>query len=554
MSQKQVRRVAVGFLVTCETAGIRLINAPAYIGKWRGPSYPRRERAIRSKTSANCLDTLDGMNPKPHPAPPVDAASLDSDRATFGRDLARASDLVLRLHDGLDQARVTPDKSPAEIGALFDEPLPENPQPMDAILREVEEHVFANSTLYSSPRFFGYINGSGNHAAILGELLGSAINQICARWHFSPAASDVERRVIQWLAEFIGYPADTGGCLLSGGSAGNLVGLAVARTRNAPYDIARLGALGTPPLTVYVSQEGHASLDKSMALLGMGRAQLRKVPVLDDFTIDVEALQLQIAADRANGCHPICVVGNGGTTNTGAVDPLEALAALCRKEEVWFHVDAAYGGPAARTSLAGALFRGLDQADSVVVNPHKWLYVPVEAACVLVRAPAALRDTFRIVADYLREDDDTATSGAIDFKDYGPQLSRSFRALKVWMTFKAYGARKLRAAIESNIAVMRYLSDRIDTSSDFVRLAPAPLSVVCFQYRTSDVSRHADRADLHVLNSRLLDALERDGRVFLSGTTIRGSTALRACSVNHRLRRHDVDFLLGVIREVASGL
>jgi aromatic-L-amino-acid/L-tryptophan decarboxylase len=480
------------------------------------------------------------------------AAGLDSDLATFRGDLRQASDLVVRLHERLDRTRVTPARSRIEIASLFDEPLPEDPQPMAAILREVEENIFANSTLCLSPRFFGYINGSGNQAAVLGDLLASAINQICAKWHFSPAASEVERRVIQWIAEFIGYPPDAGGCLLSGGSAGNLAGLAVARKQKAPFDADVLGMRGGPPVTVYVSREGHASLEKSMRLLGMGRGQLRKIAVLDDLTIDLEALEQQVTADRANGHHPICVVGNAGTINTGAVDPLDALAAFCRAQGLWFHVDAAYGGPAVRTDVAGALFQGLEQADSVLVNAHKWLYVPVEATCILVRQPTALRDTFRIVADYLQAENDTIGDGPIDFKDYGPQLSRSFRALKVWMTFKAYGARRLRAAIENNITVMRYLAARIDESPDFVRLAPVPLSVVCFQYRTSDVSRHEDQSYLDSVNSRLLEALERDGRVFLSGTKVRGRTALRACSVNHRLRRNDVDFLLDVIREVAT--
>jgi aromatic-L-amino-acid/L-tryptophan decarboxylase len=478
--------------------------------------------------------------------------SLDSDLETFQEDLRQASDLVVRLHERMGRARVSPAKSRSEIASLFDEPLPEDPQPMTAILRAVEERIFANSTLCSSPRFFGYINGSGNQAAVLGELLASAVNQICAKWHFSPAASEVERLVIQWMAHFIGYPPDGGGCLLSGGSAGNLVGLAVARKQHAPFDAGWSGMAAGPPLTVYVSREGHASLDKAMALLGMGREHLRRIPVLDDLTIDLKALEQQVTVDRANGCHPICVVGNAGTINTGAVDRLDALAEFCAVHRLWFHVDAAYGGPAARTDTAKALFRGIHRADSVVVNAHKWLYVPVEVSCVLVRQPAALRDTFRLVADYLQTEDERLGDGPVDFKDYGPQLSRSFRALKVWMTFKAYGARRLRAAIESNIAVMRYLADRIDESTDFVRLAPVPLSVVCFQYRSSVVSRHDDHTYLDRLNTQLLPALERDGRVFLSGTKIRGQAALRACSVNHRLRPADVDFLLDVIREVAT--
>jgi aromatic-L-amino-acid/L-tryptophan decarboxylase len=484
----------------------------------------------------------------------VEKAGLDSALETFSNDLQRASELVVRLYGGLSRAPVTTAKSRTEIAALFDEPLPEEPQSMETVLEEVEKNIFANSTLYLTPRFFGYINGSGNQAAVAGEMLASAVNQLCAKWHFSPAASEVERRVIRWIAEFIGYASDSGGCLLSGGSAGNLVGLAVARSQNAQFDAASLGMRGGPPLTVYVSQQGHASLEKSMMLLGMGHNHLRKIAVSEDFTIDLEALETQVAEDRANGYRPICVVGNAGTTNTGAIDPLGALAEFCQEQKLWFHVDAAYGGPAAATKTAGELFRGLDRADSVVVNPHKWLYVPAEAACILVREPKALRDTFQIMADYFREEDAPLLDGPLDFKDYGPQLSRSFRALKVWMTFKAYGARKLRAAIESNIEVMRYLAERIDHSDDFVRLAPVPLSVVCFQYRPPDMLVQRDQSYTDDLNNRLSNALEKDGRVFVSGTKIHGKTVLRACSVNHRLRREDVDFLLAVVRQVGRGL
>ncbi len=482
------------------------------------------------------------------------AQGLDCDLEVFQDDLRKASELVVRLYGRLHQARITPAKTRTEIASLFDESLPEESQPMASILREVEDKIFGNSTLYLSPRFLGYINSGGNQAAVLGELLASAVNQICAVWHFSPAASEVERRVIRWIAQFIGYPSEAGGCLLSGGSAGNLVGLAVARKLKAQFDTASLGMRGGPPLTVYVSQEGHASIDKSMVLLGMGRNQLRKIPVRDDFTIDLDLLERQVTEDRKSGYYPICVVGNAGTTNTGSVDPLHALAEFCRKQDLWFHVDAAYGGPGAGTEAAGKLFRGLDQADSVVVNPHKWLYVQAEAACILVREPKALRHTFQVVADYLREESDAGADAPLDFKDYSPQLHRNFRALKVWMTFKAYGATKLRAAIESNIEVMRYLADRIDESQDFILLAPVPLSVVCFQYRTLDISIHGDQSYLDDLNSRLLDALEKDGRVFLSGTKIHGKRVLRACSVNHRLRREDVDFLLDVIRQLGRSM
>jgi aromatic-L-amino-acid/L-tryptophan decarboxylase len=482
------------------------------------------------------------------------ALSLDGDLETFRNDLNRASEVAVRLYERLDQTRITPAKTRAQIASLFDEPLPEEPQPMESILNEVESKIFPNSTLYLSPRFFGYINSGGNQASILAELLASAVNQIPALWHFSPAASEVERRVIRWIAEFIGYRSEASGCLLAEDRRAILWGWPLLASRRRRLMRIRLACGGGPLVTLSASQEVHASVDKAMVILGMGRDQLRKIAVRDDFTIDVDLLEKQVGEDRNFGYHPICVVGVAGTTNTGAVDSLDRLAEFCRAQGLWFHVDAAYGGPAARTKVAGELFRGLEQADSIVVNPHKWLYVPAEAACFLVREPAALRHTFQVAADYLKEGNDVETDAPLDFKDYGPQLHRNFRALKVWMTFKAYGAEKLRAAIESNIDIMRYLANRIDESQDFVRLAPVPLSVVCFQYRTIDDFRHTDQRYLNDLNNRLLDALEKDGRVFLSGTTIHGKRALRACSVNHRLRREDIDFLLDVTRQVGRSL
>jgi glutamate/tyrosine decarboxylase-like PLP-dependent enzyme len=238
------------------------------------------------------------------------ALSLDGDLAIFRSELTRASEAVVRLYERLDEARITPANSRKEIASLFDEPLPFEPQSMESILSEVENNIFANSTLYLSPRFFGYINSGGNQASILADLLASAVNQVLSLWHFSPAASEVERRVIQWIAEFIGYPSQAGGCLLTGGSAGNLVGLAVARSQKGRFDAASLGMRGGPALSVYASQEVHASVDKAMMILGMGRDHLRKVAVRDDFTIDLDALEKQVSEDRNNGFHPICVVGS----------------------------------------------------------------------------------------------------------------------------------------------------------------------------------------------------------------------------------------------------
>lgn len=464
--------------------------------------------------------------------------------------LHRASDIVVRLYTDIGEKRVFHGRSPSEVRALFDEPLPRKRDDIRRLLDRVESDVLGAATLNISPHFLAYVMSGGNQVGILAELLGAALNQNCAKWHLAASAAEIERQAVRWIAEFIGYPSDAGGVLVSGGSVANLTCLAVARKVKAPFDVARDGVGGGPPLTVYVSEEGHSCLDKSLDVLGLGRNQLRKIPVKDDFTIDVEKLEERILEDKSAGHHPICVIGNGGTVNSGAVDPLDTLADICSEYDLWYHVDAAYGGPAAGTAIARDLFRGIERADSVALDPHKWLYVPFEAGCVLLKNRQHLRDTFSVIPDYLRSGVDK--SGRLDFMEYGFQLSRSFKALKVWMTFKAYGAETLRAAIQGNIATMRHLASLIVRSDDFELLAPVPLSVVCFRYRTGDVQYHRDEEYLSSLNKELLDAVERDGRVFVTGTTIRGKTALRACCVNHRTLPRSAEYLLSVLRELGS--
>ncbi|MFQ5796783.1 MAG: pyridoxal phosphate-dependent decarboxylase family protein, partial [Candidatus Bipolaricaulia bacterium] len=474
--------------------------------------------------------------------------NLDLELESLRELLYHASDIVVRLYADFDNKRIFHGKSPAEVRALFEEPLPREPQDVRSLLESVERDVFSGATLNISPHFLAYVMSGANHVGILAELLGAALNQNCTKWHLAASAAEIEQQVIRWIAEFISYPSDAGGVLVSGGSVANLTCLAVARKVKAPFDVSKDGVRAGPPLTVYVSEEVHSCIDKGIDMLGLGKDQLRKIPVNDDFTINEEKLEAQIMEDKSSGYFPICVIGNGGTINSGAVDPLETLADICAKHDLWFHVDAAYGGPAAATEIAHDLFRGIDRADSVVLDLHKWLYVPFEAACVLVKHRQDLRDTFSILPDYLRFDVDK--SERVDFMEYSFQLSRNFKALKVWMTFKGYGTERLRATIQENIKTMRYLADLIDQSDDFERLAPVPLSAVCFRYRTEDAQYHHDEAYLSSLNKKLLDAVEKDGRVFITGTMIRGKTALRACCVNHRTQPSHVEYLLSVLREL----
>jgi len=463
-----------------------------------------------------------------------------------------AGRIINRLFEQAEERKVFTGKTPAEVQSLFDEPLPEQGIDPGNLLEAVERDVFDTSTLNIGPNFYGYITGGGNQAAVLGELIKAALNQNNLKWHSSPASTELEKLVVRWVAEFVGYPTDCAGVLLGGGSVANFECMAVARKIKAPAGISEEGLYNARPMTIYVSEEGHSSFDKAVDMLGIGKKYLRKIPVDRQFRIRIEELDRWIRADRESGYRPICAIGIAGTTNTGAVDDLQAMAEVCRKYDLWYHVDAAYGGPAAALEETGAMFRGIEKADSLVVNPHKWLYVPFGAACVLVRNGEHLRRTFSALPDYLKSDaGDAGLDGErTDLMEYNLPLTKDFKALKVWMTLKAYGAKQLREMIRADIDKARYLADRIDGEPRFERIAPVPLSIVCFRY----VKSGRTETELDELNVRLVREIERDGRVFLTGTRIGERTALRACIINHRSREAHLDRMLDVIVEIGERL
>lgn len=466
--------------------------------------------------------------------------------------LSAASGIVSRLYEGLDERPVFHGKTPEAVRALFDEGLPELPSDPKALLSRIERDVFNSATLNISPNFFGFIMSGGNQLGMIAELLAAAINQNCAKWSVSACHAEMERVVIRWLSEFVGFKPDAAGTLVSGGSVANLTALSVARKVKAPYDVSKVGNFDQTPMTAYVSSELHFCHERAMDLLGLGRKNLRKIRVKKDHTIDLDALKDQINSDRSDGLTPFCVIGNAGTVNTGAVDPLNALADICFEYGLWFHIDAAYGGPAAGTSLAKHLFAGIDRADSISLDPHKWLYAPFEAGCVLVRNEKELRETFSWSGEFLGKDGEGQSR--TDYLDLGLQLSRNFKALKIWLAFKGYGAERIRASIEENIKVMQFFSEMIDYSADFEQLAPSPLSIVCFRYRTKSTDKWKDESFLAKLNKRLASAIEEDRRVFVTGTVVDGKPALRACCVNHRVTRAHVSRMFAVVREIAEAV
>ena len=474
--------------------------------------------------------------------------SLDVSSKQFKRWIDEAGKLVASHYQQHGDSKVFAGKSPAEVQELLNQPLPDEPQNIGSLLDEVGEKILTTITNSAGPRYFGYITGGGNQVAVLAEMIKASINQNNLKWHSSPVSTELERLVMRWVAKFIGYPTSSAGVLLSGGSVANFNCLAVARKIKAPVDISDEGIYGSQPMTVYVSEEGHSSFDKAMDMLGLGKKYLRKIPVDDDFRIDIEQLEEQIRTDKNAGLQPICAIAVAGTTNTGAVDDLDAVAEICQRYDLWYHVDAAYGGPAAKVEGAKDLFSGIEKADSVVVNPHKWLYVPFEAGGALVKNPDHLRKTFSTIPDYLKSDEENG--GRTDLMEYNLPLTKEFKALKVWMTIKAFGATRLRDEIASDIDKAKYLLELVESDQNLELMAPVPLSIVCFRYNPGGMGESA----LNSLNNKIIREIESDGRVFLTGTKINGETALRVCFINPRTNKEDIQLLKKVVLEIGSKL
>lgn len=473
--------------------------------------------------------------------------SLDRPLAEFQRDLKHCVDLIIERYRTMYDADGHPGNPEEQVYAWFDEALPADAMDIDALLGAVDKTVIAHPTMNIGTKMFAYVVSGGNQAALMAEMLATAIDQNVAKWHLAPSMTEIERRVIAWTAEFLGLDTDMGGAIVSGGSAANLTGLTVARNLFAERaEVRNKGLFGMAPLISYGSHQTHTSVDKSIEMLGLGSDNYRKLPVKSDFAVDIAALKNQIAADQAQGLTPFCIIANAGSVNTGAIDPLDELADIAAAHGMWLHVDGAYGGLAAALGDKRSLYNGLERADSIALDYHKWLYQPFEIGCTLVRNWQALERTFNKSAAYL---DYGARETRFDFSKHHFALSRNAKAFKVWMTFKAYGAERLREMISKDIASADYLAGCIAQSDDFELVTSGPLAIVCFRYLGRDSS---DAAALNDLNARLLEALERDGRVFITGTQLNGQHVIRACIINHRMVRADIDFLLQTIRDVAA--
>ena len=436
--------------------------------------------------------------------------------------------------------------------ALFDEPVPEQGRPFEDVLAFAREHILPFPMGNSHPRFYGFINATADPVGITADYLAASMNPNC--WGGDHAAIHVESRVVKWLAELLGYPPDAEGILVSGGSMANFTALAAARRAMTPGNVREEGLAGPdrPRLTVYASDQVHSCVDKAVDLLGIGTDSLRKIPSDERFRLPMDALEQAVAEDRRRGFRPAIVVGTAGTVNTGAVDPLDAIADFCRRENLWFHADGAYGALACMVPDLAHLFKGLPQADSIAADPHKWLYVPYEAGATLVREPGRLADTFRRFPEYLASDPESPFPGPAWFAERGVELSRGFKALKVWMGIQTHGRRAYVAQIENDVRLARFLADEVDRRRNFERLAEPVLSIANFRYRPAD--RNLPDEALDRVNRRIIHRLVGDGSYFLAPTILKGRTALRVSITNFRTREDDLIALLDEVERVGKTL
>lgn len=480
-----------------------------------------------------------------HPEENLDPLDWDSMRSLAHRMVDDALDYLQTIRE-----RPVWQPIPEDLKMALGEPVPREGLGEELVYQEFKNRIFQHPMGNVHPRFWGWVMGNGIPYAVMADMLAATMNPNLAGGDH--VANYVERQVIDWCKEMVGYPSDSSGILVSGGSMANFVGLSVARNVMAGYDVRSKGVAAAPALmTVYASSETHSSNYKAIELLGLGKQSMRLIPANDRYAIDLQELELAIQADKAAGYRPICIIGNAATTNTGAFDDLDALANICERERLWFHVDGAFGALAALSNELRDLVAGMERADSLTLDLHKWMYMPFEVACILIRNFEEHVGTFATTPDYLAHMPRGLAGGQHAwFGDLGIQLTRSFRALKVWMTIKAYGLDKFTRLIEQNVRQARYLAELIEKNPNMELLADVPLNIVCFRFTLPALDDEA----LNALNMEILLRLHERGHAVPSYTRLNGKFALRVSITNHRSTREDLDYFMEKVTEIASEL
>jgi glutamate/tyrosine decarboxylase-like PLP-dependent enzyme len=475
---------------------------------------------------------------------------------------ARATALVMEYFACVSDLPVFPDTTAAQIAERLRTPLPTEGEPLERLIEDARAVINA-SRHNGHPRFFGYVASPSTPVGAFSDLIASALNSNLTSWRSSPAATEVETIVVRWLGSLIGYGEQAHGLLTSGGSMANLNALLIAHRVKAGGETSRRGLWNTgAPATLYASDQIHLSIPKAADVLGLGRESVRLVEADDRLRLDVRALRERIESDTRNGLRPFCIVASAGTVNTGAVDPLAEIARVAEEHGLWMHVDGAYGALAAMDAHKRSLFNGIERADSVSLDPHKWLYAPLDCGCLLFHDEGAVRSVFSSGdADYIKVHEEQRDE-AFAFWDYGIELSRRFRALKIWLMLRYYGVRRVAAAIQKDNALASELAGLVTASDDFELLAPTELSICCFRFVPTalrarlasgdDEERAKANLELDELNASIMHRVQRGGRAYLSNATVQGRYSLRACITNFRTTREDIKRTLDIVREAAN--
>ena len=489
------------------------------------------------------------------PEETLDPQDWDAMRALGHRMLDEALDHLQTLRQ-----RPIWQHAPQEVKDHFSEPLPPDPQAPEAVYEEYVQYILPHILGNCHPRFWGWIAGTGTVMGAFADLLANLTNNVCGAFSFV-SSNYVELQVLDWCKTLLGYPASASGQLTGGCSASNLIALAVARNARAGYDLRGEGLHAAPQeLTLYASAEAHSSIQKAVELLGLGSRALRKVPVNDRLEIDLAALREAIDEDRRQGCRPFCAVGVAGTTNTGALDDLQGLADLCQEEGLWFHVDGAFGAWAAIAPESRHLVAGMERADSLAFDLHKWMWLPYAIGCVLVKQEEEHRHAFSLMPTYLSHGEGDRGLTGVDvpwLTDYGFDLSRAFPALKAWMTFKEQGALKLGRLVQQNIDQAHYLGSLVEAAPELELALPVSLNVACFRYVDAGLGA-PDAAAWNTINKEIELELQEQGIAVVSSVILNGKNYLHAAITNPRSWRQDLDLLVDEVirlgRELAPSL
>ncbi len=488
----------------------------------------------------------------------VESRHRDLPANTFRKYGHDSVDWIADYLENMSHYPVLARTKPGDVRAKLPRSAPEKPEPFEKVMSDFQRVILPGITHWNHPRFFAYFSITGSYAGIIGEMLSSAMNVNAMLWKTSPSATELEEVVLDWLREMVGLPKQFEGVINDTASVGSLCAMAAAR-ESVSLQIREKGLTGrrdVPRLRMYTSEEAHSSIEKAAIVLGIGQEGIRKIGTDEAFRMDVHALEAAIEEDIRAGIRPVCVVATIGTTSTTSVDPVREISDLCRKHGIWLHVDAAYGGSAAIVEEKRPFFSGWENADSIIVNPHKWLFTPLDCSVLYCRRPEVLKAAFSLTPEYLR----TAEAGEVkNLMDYGVSLGRRFRALKLWMVIRSLGREGIANALREHMSYAQELAERIEAHQSFELMVPVPFSTLVFRFNPNKSGERKSKgsmseSEINKLNETLLESVNETGQVFLSHTKLRGKFGIRLAIGNLKTTREDVTLAWRIVEDKAREL